>query len=184
MSKALSLSLIVVAFLVGTGFGFVFAPEYAGLKLQGASMEATRADAYGDLRFLNAMGRHHKGALALALAAETASKRPEVVEFATAVGALKVADLKQFAVWKQSWYHDGRAIEDAAPLNLGAWDTDFDLRFLNALEGKITEAIEMASAQRRVSIRPEVLTYTAELIRVQTGVLEQVRTWRKAWYGS
>jgi uncharacterized protein (DUF305 family) len=182
MSKALSVSLIVVAFLVGTGFGFVFAPEYTGLNLQGASMEAP-ADSFGDLRFLNAMGRHHKGALVLAQAAEAESKRPEIVEFAKAVAELKTADLKQFAVWKQSWYNDGRAIEDAAPLRLGAWDEDFDLRFLNALESKIIDAITMASAQRQVSVRTEVLSYAAELIRVQTGVLDQVRTWRKAWYG-
>jgi len=183
MSKALSLSLILVAFLVGTGFGFFLTPEYAGLKLQGVPMESSFADGYSDLRFLNTMGRHHRGAYALAQAAQAGSQRPEVVEFAKAVEALKASDLKQFSQWKQAWYQDSRPIEAAAPLNLGTWDQDFDLRFLNALEGKIVDAIAMASAQRKVSTRREVLTYTAELIRVQTGVLEQVRTWRKAWYG-
>lgn len=183
MSKALSISLIIVAFLVGTGFGFVFAPEYAGLKVQGISMEASSADAWSDLRFLNSMGRHHRGAQDLARDAEKGSQRTEIVEFAQAVQALKASDLKQFAAWKQAWYQDNRAIEAPAALHLGPWDSDFDLRFLNALEGKLVDAIAMASAQRAVSVRPEVLTYCAELIRVQTGVLAQVRTWRKAWYG-
>ncbi len=183
MSKALSLSLIVSAFLVGTGFGFFFAPEYAGLKLQGVSMEAPAADGFSDLRFLNAMGRHHRGAQELAAAAESRSLRPEVVEFAKAVQKLKAADLAQFASWKQSWYQDVRPIESAGTPNLGPADADFDLRFLNALEEKITGAIAMAEDQRRVSTRSEVLTYASELIRVQTGVLDQVRAWRKAWYG-
>lgn len=183
MPKALASSLIVVAFLVGVGFGFSFAPEYAGLKLQGASMEAVAADSFSDLRFLNTMGKHHRGAFNLAKAAEAQSARPEVVEFARAVQQLKTADLNQFHAWKQAWYHDGRPIEAATPLNLGPGDAEFDLRFLNALEGKLVEAIAMAQAQRRVSIRPEVLTYSSELIRVQTGVLDQVRAWRKAWYG-
>jgi uncharacterized protein (DUF305 family) len=183
VSKSLSVSLILVAFLVGTGFGFVFAPEYAGLKLQGAAMEAPASDSWSDLRFLNTMGRHHRGALDLAVAAGATSQRPEIQEFTKAVAALKTSDLNQFAAWKQAWYHDGRPIEAAVPVHLGVWDQDYDLRFLNALEGKLVEAIAMANAQRRVSVRPEVLTYTAELIRVQTGVLDQVRTWRKAWYG-
>ncbi len=183
MSKALSISLIVVAFFIGTGFGFFFAPEYAGLQLQGASMDGPAADRFTDLRFLNTMGRHHRGAYDLAKAAEAGSQRPEITEFAKAVQALKASDLKQFTTWKQEWYQDPRPIEAAAPLHLGAWDADFDLRFLNALEGKLVEAIAMGAAQRKVSVRPELLTYAAELIRVQTGVLDQVQAWRKAWYG-
>jgi len=183
VSKALSLSLILAAFLVGTGFGFFLTPEYAGLNLQGAGMAAPTADSWSDLRFLNAMGRHHRGALELARDAEQKSRRPELVGFATAVRTLKANDLKQFAAWKQDWYRDGRPIEAAAPLHLGDWDQEYDLRFLNALEGKLVDAIAMGNAQRRVSVRPEVLTYCAELVRVQTGVLQQVRDWRKAWYG-
>lgn len=183
MSKALSLSLILTAFLVGSGFGFFLAPEYAGLKLQGASMEEVAADGYSDLRFLNSMGRHHRGAQDLARAAQNHSQRVEIVEFARTVEALKAADLTQFAAWKQAWYQDSRPIEAAAPLNLGTADPDFDLRFLNALEGKLVDAIAMAAEQRRVSVRSEILTYASELIRAQTGVLEQVRAWRKAWYG-
>lgn len=183
MSKALSLSLIVSAFLVGTGFGFFLAPEYAGLKLEMPPMETASADGYADLRFLNTMGRHHRGAQALAAEAEALSKRPELVEFARAVQDLKAADLTQFAAWKQAWYQDSRPIEAAGAVNLGTFDADFDLRFLNALEEKITGAIAMAADQRRVSTRSEVLTYASELIRVQTEVLGQVRAWRKAWYG-
>jgi len=175
--------LILAAFLVGTGFGFFLAPEYTGLALQGNAMGAPTADAWSDLRFLNAMGRHHRGAQDLARDAEKHSLRPEIVGLATAVRELKAADLKQFADWKLAWYHDGRPIEAAVPLNLGPADPEYDLRFINALEGKITGAIAMADAQRQVSTRPEVLTYCSELIRVQSEVLAQIRDWRKAWYG-
>lgn len=182
MSKTLSFSLIVCAFLLGSGFGFFFAPEYAGLKLNPSAMSVPVRDGYTDLRYLNTMAAHHQGALALAQEALAGTSRPEVKDLAAAVIQAKKADLVAFSQWKAQWYGDNKPVSPAGIVHLGNPDSTFDLRFINVLETKITEAVSMSKEVLATSTRAEILTYASELIRVQTGILDQIRTWRSTWY--
>lgn len=181
MSRPLGISLIVVAFLVGTGFGFYLTPEYSALGAGGA-MEEGAADRLSDLRFLNGLIRHHEQAVDLARQAAAASTRPEIQGLAAGIVSGMPAKIDELYAWKKSWYRDSRRVTGAR-LPLGSADEQFDLRYLNALINHHREAIMMAEGIRRISARNEVLTLAAEVIRIDSADIAQFEAWRAAWYG-
>lgn len=181
MSKTLGFSLIFGAFIMGTGFGFLFTPEYSALNLHGSNMEAAASANLKEHQMINMILDHHQEALFVASQAAAKSPRPQVREFGQVLVQAKTADIQTLMNWKKTWYNDRAKPKDGS-LNLGSPDDTFDLRFLNALEGKIVGALEMGRQVLMTSTRGEFLTWASELMRVQSGVLNQVRQWRQDWY--
>lgn len=181
MSRPLAISLILIAFFLGTGFGFFVTPEYAGLGLADP-MAAGRADRFSDLRFLNGVIGHHEQAVELARQAKAASTRPEIRALADEVLAAMPTKIDELYAWKKQWYRDGRRMA-AEALALGTADASFDLRTLNAMIAHHREAIEMAHGILKISTRNEILTLASEVIRIDTAELAQFEAWRAAWYG-
>lgn len=62
------------------------------------------ADAEFDLRFIDAMIPHHKGALTMAQDALSKSKRPEVKQLAQDIITSQQAEIEQMNQWRQAWY--------------------------------------------------------------------------------
>lgn len=62
------------------------------------------ADAEFDLRFINAMIPHHKGALTMAQDALNKSKRPEIKQLAQAILTSQRKEIEQMQRWRQAWY--------------------------------------------------------------------------------
>lgn len=182
MSRPLGISLIVVAFLVGTGFGFYLTPEYSALGAGGGMMEEGAADRLSDLRFLNGLIRHHEQAVDLARQALGASTRPEIQGLASDVVSGMPAKIDELYAWKRSWYRDSRRVA-ATRLPLGDADPQFDLRYLNAMINHHREAIMMAEGIQKISTRSEVLTLASEVIRIDSADIARFEAWREAWYG-
>ncbi len=67
ISRFLTISLIIVALVIGIGAGYLIAPEYTMTGYEAKQMaDLGKADKYVDLRYLNAMIAHHGGAMVLA----------------------------------------------------------------------------------------------------------------------
>lgn len=83
ISRFLTISLIIIAFVLGIGTGYLVAPEYSMSGYQSEQMvDLGKADKYVDLRYLNAMIAHHGGAMLLAEQAKEKTKRPEIKKLA------------------------------------------------------------------------------------------------------
>lgn len=181
MSRPLAISLIIVAFIVGAGFGFFVTPEYSALGA-GGSMADEVADRLSDLRFLNGLVGHHEQAIDLARQARTASARPEIQSLAEAIVTGMPARIEGLYAWKRAWYRDPRRVSGPR-LALGEAGESFDLRYLNAMIAHHEEAIEMARGIQKISTREEILTLASEVIRIDTDDIAQFEQWRSAWYG-
>ncbi|MBP7134661.1 DUF305 domain-containing protein [Patescibacteria group bacterium] len=181
MSKhLLAISLLIVGFIVGMSTGYFFTPQYQETMYQ-KSMDLGAADRLVDLRYLNAMAAHHRGAILLAKQAEQ-SQRPEIQSLAATIQKDEPKLIDELYQWKQEWYRDTRKVRDPLSARLGSYDDKLDLRFLNALIAHHEAGILMTQEIRMKSSRAEVLNNAdaVENFLKTTGVM--LKEWRKAWY--
>jgi uncharacterized protein (DUF305 family) len=183
ISRFLTISLVIVAFVIGIGAGYLIAPEYAMAGYETKQMaDLGKADKYVDLRYLNAMIAHHGGAINLAQQAKEKTNRPEIKQLAEDILAGEPKAIAELYQWKKDWYKDVRKVNDKAVPNLGEYDENFDLRFLNALIAHHEEGIIMAKEIRLKSTRAEVLSNADAVIEFLSGGLTMLKEWRTEWY--
>jgi uncharacterized protein (DUF305 family) len=60
----------------------------------------------------------------------------------------------------------------------------FDQQFIDMMVPHHQGALEMARIAEVRSQRPEVKALAADILRTQNAEIEQMKAWRKAWYGS
>jgi uncharacterized protein (DUF305 family) len=157
--RFLTISLTIVAFVIGMGAGYLIAPEYSMADYEAKQMvDLGKADKYVDLRYLNAMIAHHGGAMLLAQQVKEKTKRPQIKKLAEDILAGEPKAIAELYQWKKDWFRDIRKVRDKAVPNLGEYDENFDLRFLNALIAHHEEGIIMAKEIRLKSTRAEVLS--------------------------
>ncbi|MHB1252772.1 MAG: DUF305 domain-containing protein [Candidatus Humimicrobiaceae bacterium] len=182
-SRFLIISFIIAAFVIGIGTGYLVAPEYSMAGYEAKQMvDLGKADKYVDLRYLNAMIAHHRGAMILAEQAKEKSTRSEIKELAEDILAGEPKAITELYQWKKEWYRDNRKVRDETVPNLGGYDENFDLRFLNALIAHHEEGILMAKEIRLKSSRAEVLNNADAVIEFLTGGLTMLNEWRTDWY--
>lgn len=161
------------------------------------------ADAEYDLRFIDAMVPHHRGAIAMANEALQKSKRPEIKSLAQNIIKAQSREENQLMrQWRQAWYPDVSSkpvtwhsqmghsmMMDAEQVNqmmmyqdLGAADNQFDLRFLNAMIAHHEGAVTMAADALEKSKRPEIKQLANEIITSQQTEINQMQRWRQVWY--
>lgn len=174
-------SLSLIAFVLGMGFGYYFTPQYQQAMSE-KSMDLGAADRLVDLRYLNAMIVHHRGAMLLAAQAEK-SEREEVRSLAAAIQTSEPKLIDELYSWKKEWYSDTRPVRDPEGVRLGTVDTTFDLRFLNALIAHHEAGVRMAQEIRLKSSRNEVLDNADAVESFLKTSGEMLRGWRSDWYG-
>ena len=76
ISIYLTLGLVVVGVVFGIGFGYYLTPEYRVYMYDRNTMDLGRADRTFDLRYINAMIAHHRGAMMLAEQLSNNTTRP------------------------------------------------------------------------------------------------------------
>lgn len=184
MKPPLIAALITVAFLIGTGVGYLLTPEY---RVQSAQMKAGHdlgpADRWLDQRYLDGMIAHHLSAIHLLQQAAQYSQRPQITELAATVIAADQADIELLYQQKREWYGNSRRITQYQQVNLGTADAQFDLRLLNALLAHHQQAIDQAEEVLTKSSRNQVLDRANRTIAALTTSAEELRRWRKEWYG-
>lgn len=166
-------------------------------------MDLGPADAEYDLRFIDAMIPHHRGAIDMANTALQKSKRPEIKTLAqTIIKAQNREENELMRKWRAAWYPNASAEAMAwhaqmghsmamsaeqksammMKMDLGAADAEFDLRFLNAMIPHHEGAIAMAKDALNKAQHPELKQLANEIATSQQAEIDQMKQWRKAWY--
>ena len=96
-------------------------------------MNLGRADRGLDLRYINAMIAHHRGAMLLAEQAQPLTQKKEIQDLAADILKNEPPAIQELYDWKKSWYGDTKKVRDPIVAKLGDYDKTYELRFLNAL---------------------------------------------------
>lgn len=180
MSKFLALSFCILFFITGVGVGYIFTPEYQ--RVDSMNMGLGEADRFFDLRYINAMTAHHKGAIALADQLKNNTQRQELKGLANAILEDEPNAIRELEEWKKQWYNDANSVVAALVPNLGTYDERFDLRFLNALISHHEDGVKMADETLRKSSRNEILTNADAVKTFLNGGIKMLKEWRLNWY--
>lgn len=181
ISTYLSVSLIIVSFIIGVGAGYSFTPQYSLSMYDKGGMDLGRADKWVDLRYINAMIAHHRGAILVAKQAEI-SQRPEVQALAKEIQANEPVLIEELYKQKKEWYGDTKKVAEPTVPNLGEHNDTFDLRFLNAVIAHHENGIVMTKDIRIKSSRSEVLDNANAVEKFLTESGSMLKEWRKNWY--
>jgi len=166
------------------------------------AMDLGPADANYDLRFVDAMIPHHQGAVEMAKEAQQKSKRPEIKKLADDIIKTQNQEITQMKQWRTAWYpkaenkpmaYDAQqktTVEMSSEqmqgmmmnMNLGAADTEFDLRFIDAMIPHHEAAVTMAKDALQKSQRSEIKNLAQNISKSQDAEINQMKQWRKAWY--
>ncbi|MGE5655281.1 MAG: DUF305 domain-containing protein [Actinomycetota bacterium] len=185
------------------------APNHAGDNMnhghnmnQMMSMDLGPADSDYDLRFIDGMILHHQGAIEMAKEVLNQSQRPEIKKLANDIIASQNQEIQAMKQWRQAWYPqaDSKPVAYSAQMghqtkmtpeqgqemmmktDLGATDSQFDLRFINAMIPHHQGAVVMAQDALNKSKRPEIQKLAQAIIADQQREITQMQQWRKAWY--
>ncbi len=181
ISIYLSVSLIVIGFIIGVGAGYSFTPQYSLSMYDKNSMDLGRADKWVDLRYINAMISHHRGAILVAKQAEI-SGRPEVTALAKEIQANEPKAIAELYAWKKALYGDTKQVVDPIVPNLGTYNDTFDLRFLNAIIAHHQNGLIMTNDIKTKSSRNEILDNANAVDKFLTDTGVMLKEWRKNWY--
>lgn len=181
ISIYLAVSLMIVCAIIGIGVGDFLTPQYTLTMYDKSTMDLGRADKWLDLRYIDAMIAHHRGAILIAQQAEV-SKRPEVKNLAIEIQKNEPVLIAELYAWKKAWYGHTRSVKDPVVSNLGAYDASFDLRFLNALIAHHAAGSMMTKEVRTKSSRSEVLNNADAVEEFLTTSGNMLKEWRRNWY--
>ncbi len=184
MNKSLATALIIIAYLIGIGFGFYLTPEYAAMEQERKSpmMDLGKADRNLDLRFVNGMIAHHQSAIYMSEQAIRNSQRGEIKDLSDLIIKIDREGIERLYAWKKRWYNNSEKIVKFQKVNLGSADEQFDLRFLNAMIIHHEEAIIVAKEVMTKSYRSEVLNEANSVITLLLNNTKQLKQWREVWY--
>ena len=79
VSLPFALSLVIVTFLGGLAVGFFVSPEYQSRMYDKTDMTLGTSDRWLDLRYIDQMIAHHRGAMLLAEQVKQYSQRKEIL---------------------------------------------------------------------------------------------------------
>ena len=177
-------------------------PTVSTIPYNMGNMDLGTKDEHFDLRFMDGMILHHQGAIAMAEAALKNSQRPEIKELAQNIITAQQTEIAKMQEWRKTWYAD---VEDTPMMyhadakhmmpmsdqmrsdmmmavDLGEADAEFDKRFIDAMIPHHEGAVVMAQQVLNNGDRPEVLELAKNIISSQQVEIDQMQTWRTAWY--
>jgi uncharacterized protein (DUF305 family) len=181
ITLSLAVSLMIVSAVAGISVGYWLTPQYSLSMYDKNVMDLGQPDKWIDLRYIDAMIAHHRGAMLLAEQARQ-SKNPEIEGLAASILKDEPPNIDELYRWKKSWYGDARSVRDPLVARLGSYDRTFDLRFLNALIAHHRNGILMTREVRLKSSRSEVLDNADKVEQFLSGGIAMLRGWRTKWY--
>lgn len=174
--------LIVASMVLGVGFGYYLTPEYKTTMYEKDSMSLGQADRTFDLRYLNAMIAHHRGAMLLAEQLGENTTRPEMKALSKEILTDEPKAIAELYAWKKDWYGDTKSVRDPIVANLGPAGDTFDLRFLNAIIAHHEAGIDMTKETRLKSSRAEILDNANAVEAFLSNGLLTLEGLRSTWY--
>ncbi len=173
---------VIMGIILGIAFGYYLTPEYKVSMYEKNAMSLGQADRTFDLRYINAMIAHHRGAMLLAEQLEKNSERTEMQTLAQNILADEPKAIAELYSWKKDWYGDTKNVRDPIVANLGPSDEKFDLRFLNALIAHHEAGIVMTKETRLKSSRAEILDNADAVEVFLTNGIVTLKSIRSSWY--
>jgi len=183
ISLTLAVALMIITGVIGLSIGYYLTPEYQISMYDKTSMDLGNADRTLDLRYINAMIAHHRGAMLLADQASKQTQRQEMKDLAAKILNDEPKAIAELYSWKKNWYKDTKTVKDPLVPNLGAYDEKFDLRFLNALIAHHEYGLTMTKDVKTKSSRVEILNNADAVDTFLTTTLKLFKDWRLEWYG-
>lgn len=178
-----ALSFSIVALITGLVFGYYISPSYQQTMYTKEDMGLGQADRFVDLRYINKMVTHHKGAILLAQEISGKTQRQEIKSLASEIQTTEPILIEELYAWKKEWYNDKRTAKDPVVTHLDEADDKSDLRFLNALIAHHEEGIRMTKEIKLKSSRKEVIDNAYAVEQFLTQSLITLKDWREKWYG-
>ena len=178
----LAISLALVSGFIGFNMGYAYNPDYSLTMYDKNQMNLGIADRWLDLRYLNAMIKHHRGAILLAEQITGDTHKPEILSLKKEILNNEPKLIAELYSLKKTMYNDTRNVDDPFVSNLGENNKTFDLRLLNALVSHHTDGIEMARDVKSKSSTSEILDNADAVEIFLTGSLEQLKQWRFSWF--
>jgi uncharacterized protein (DUF305 family) len=182
ISLTLAIALIIISSILGLGFGYYLTPEYKLSMYEKDSMNLGRADRSFDLRYINAMISHHRGAMLLAEQLGENTTRPEMKTLSQNILNDEPKAIAELYTWKKDWYGDTKNVKDPIVANLGGADEKFDLRFLNAIIAHHESGLIMTADAKTKSSRTEILNNVDAVDTFLITTLKVFKDWRMEWY--
>ncbi len=182
ISIYLALGLVVTGTVLGIAFGYYITPEYRLSMYEKNNMSLGQADRTFDLRYINAMIAHHRGAMLLAEQLSKNTSRPEMKTLAQNILADEPKAIDELYTWKKEWYSDTKTVRDPIVANLGSADEKFDLRFLNAIIAHHEAGIVMTKETREKSSRAEILNNADAVEAFLINGITTLKGVRSSWY--
>lgn len=118
ISAYLALSLIIVAGIIGTVIGYSLTPTYQLSMYDKNGMDLGRADRGLDLRYINGMIAHHRGAMLMAEQAQTVTQKKEIQDLTADILKNEPQAIQELYDWKKAWYGDTKKVRDPVVPNL------------------------------------------------------------------
>lgn len=182
VSTTLAIALMVVTGILGITIGYTLTPEYKTSMYDKTTMDLGRPDRTLDLRYINAMIAHHRGAMLLAEQALTQTQRPEIKDLSAMILKDEPKAIDELYAWKADWYKDTRKVKDPIVSNLGTYDEKFDLRLLNALIAHHEAGLVMTGEVKTKSNRTDILNNADAVDTFLNTTLKVFKDWRMSWY--
>ncbi len=182
ISIYLALGLVVTGTVLGIAFGYYITPEYRLSMYEKNNMSLGQADRTFDLRYINAMIAHHRGAMLLAEQLSKNTSRPEMKTLAQNILVDEPKAIDELYTWKKEWYSDTKTVRDPIVANLGPADEKFDLRFLNAIIAHHEAGIVMTKETREKSSRAEILNNADAVEAFLVNGITILKGIRSSWY--
>lgn len=181
MNKYLAISLSVVMLVLGMGFGFMLSPYfYPFAKAQDHSQLFSNKKT-ADIEFINEMIAHHQSALVMAEQGMQSDK-PEIKSLSENIILDQSREIDTLYELKKQWFNDEVQIEAMDSPNLGVFDANFNLRFLNAMIMHHEEAIMMSKSILNITARSEIIEIAQNIIQNQTNEVKMMMSFREDWY--
>jgi uncharacterized protein (DUF305 family) len=182
ISIYLTSGLVVVGVILGVAFGYYITPDYKVSMYEKNSMSLGQADRTFDLRYVNAMISHHRGAMLLAEQLGKNTTRPEMKTLSQNILNDEPKAIAELYSWKKDWYGDTKSVRDPIVANLGPAGDTFDLRFLNAIIAHHEAGIVMTKETRLKSSRAQILDNANAVEAFLSNGLETLKGLRTTWY--
>ncbi|NTV25496.1 MAG: DUF305 domain-containing protein [Chlorobiaceae bacterium] len=181
ISLALAIALMIVSAVAGIGIGYWLTPQYSLSMYDKNVMDLGQPDKWVDLRYIDAMIGHHRGAMLMAEQARQ-SRRSEIRDLATSILRDEPKNIDELYSWKKVWYGDSRSVRDPQVPKFGEVNRTFDLRFLNALIAHHRDGVLMTREIRLKSSRSDILDNADKTEQFFVNGIAMLRRWRTQWY--
>ena len=161
-----------------------------------ASTGAQPAFNDADVRFLQAMTRHHQQAIDAAKLVTGRTDRSQLITLADTITASQAAEIQTMRGWLQRWKQPMPATEGMAHEVEHGWEMmskgqldwlatldgrEFDVGFTTSMKTHHLGAIKMASSILQEGRSPEVRMVTTKISTAQQDEVDQLTRWHDAW---